>query len=222
MMALAFLSFDLPTISIQDSVQKSLKIMHSNNMKVISVLDKKQWIGNITEEMLMKATHPDGKIDQFQHELNQVKIETEEDILASLPFFEDSGFWVIPVVDEQMKYQGYLPWQSVAKTLFYTGFNAQNGGIIRIVFHTQRDSMSVIAKIIEENKGLITRSYLTKSTKVDHVWPELILQIQTDQFSAIVKSLERHEVHIEKAFMFGDQEEVDQSRFELLLKYLNP
>ena len=221
-MALAFLSFDLPTISVQDSVQKSLKIMHSNNMNVISVLDKKQWIGNITEEMLMKATHMDGKIDQFQHELNQVKIETEEDILASLPFFEDSGFWVIPVVDEQMKYQGYLPWQSVAKTLFYTGFNAQNGGIIRIVFHTQRDSMSVIAKIIEENKGLITRSYFTKSTKVDHVWPELILQIQTDQFSAIVKSLERHEVHIEKAFMFGDQEEVDQSRFELLLKYLNP
>ena len=221
-MALAFLSFDLPTVSIQDSVQKSLKIMHSNNMNVISVLDKKQWIGNITEEMLMKATHPDGKIAQFQHELNQVKIETEEDILASLPFFEESGFWVIPVVDEQMKYQGYLPWQSVAKTLFYTGFNAQNGGIIRIVFHTQRDSMSVIAKIIEENKGLITRSYLTKSTKEDHVWPELILQIQTDQFSAIVKSLERHEVHIEKAFMFGDQEEVDQSRFDLLLKYLNP
>jgi hypothetical protein len=142
--------------------------------------------------------------------------------LASLPFFEESGFWIIPVVDEQMKYQGYLPWQSVAKTLFYTGFNAQNGGIIRIVFHTQRDSMSVIAKIIEENKGLITRSYLTKSTKEDHVWPELILQIQTDQFSAIVKSLERHEVHIEKAFMFGDQEEVDQSRFDLLLKYLNP
>jgi len=222
MMALAFLSFDLPTISIQDSVQKSLKIMHSNNMNVISVLDKKLWIGNITEEMLMKATHPDGKIDQFLQELNQVKIETEEDILASLPFFEESGFWVIPVVDEQMKYQGYLPWQSVAKTLFYTGFNAQNGGIIRIVFHTQRDSMSVIAKIIEENKGLITRSYLTKSTKEDHVWPELILQIQTDQFSAIVKSLERHEVHVEKAFMFGDQEEVDQSRFDLLLKYLNP
>ena len=221
-MALAFLSFDLPTVSIQDSVQKSLKIMHSNNMNVISVLDKKQWIGNITEEMLMKATHPDGKIAQFQHELNQVKIETEEDILASLPFFEESGFWVIPVVDEQMKYQGYLPWQSVAKTLFYTGFNAQNGGIIRIVFHTQRDSMSVIAKIIEENKGLITRSYLTKSTKEDHVWPELILQIQTDQFSAIVKSLERHEIHIEKAFMFGNQEEVDQSRFDLLLKYLNP
>ena len=222
MMALAFLSFDLPTISIQDSVQKSLKVMRSNNMNVISVLDKKQWIGNLTEEMLMKANHPDGKIDQFQQELNQVKIETEEDILASLPLFEESGFRNIPVIDEQRKYQGYLPWQSVAKTLFYTGFNAQNGGIIRIVFHTQRDSMSVIAKIIEENKGLITRSYLTKSAKEDHVWPELILQIQTDQFSTIVKSLERHEIHIEKAFMFGHHEEIDQSRFDLLLKYLNP
>lgn len=222
MMALAFLSFDLPTLSIQDKVQKSLKIMHLNNMNVISVLDKKKWVGNLTEEMLMKAAHPDGKIDQFTQELNQTKIETEEDILASLPFFEESGFWVIPVVNEQMMYLGYLSWQSVAKTLFYTGYNAQNGGIIRIVFHTQRDSMSMIAKIIEENKGLITRSYFTKSTKEDHVWPELILQIQTDQFSNIVKSLERHEIHIEKAFMFGNHEEVDQSRFDLLLKYLNP
>jgi CBS domain-containing protein len=222
MMALAFLSFDLPTLSIQDSVQKSLKIMRSNNMNVISVLDKKQWIGNLTEEMLMKSTHPDGKVDQFTGAFNLLKIEAEEDILASLPFFEESGFLLIPVVNEQMIYQGYLPWQSVAKTLFYTGFNAQNGGIIRIVFHTQRDSMSMIAKIIEENKGLITRSYLTKSMKEDHVWPELILQIQTDQFSSIVKSLERHEIHVQKAFMFGDQEEVDQSRFDLLLKYLNP
>lgn len=222
MIALAFLSYDLPSVSLQDTVQKSLKIMRLNAMNIISVVVNKKWLGNVSEEMLVKTNHIDGKIDQFIGEFNQIKIESEEDILASLPFFEESGFWHLPVVDEQMNFQGYLPWQSVAKTLFYTGFNAQNGGIIRVLFHTQRDSVGIIAKIIEENKGLITRSYLTKSSEEGSLWAELILQIQTDQFSVIVKNLERHEIRIEKAFMFGAQDEVDQSRFDLLLKYLNP
>jgi hypothetical protein len=52
--------------------------------------------------------------------------------------------------------------------------------------------------------------------------PELIIQIQTDQFSAIMQSLERHSIHIEKAFHFGKNEIVDTARFDLLLKYLNP
>jgi ribose-phosphate pyrophosphokinase len=37
-----------------------------------------------------------------------------------------------------------------------------------------------------------------------------------------VQSLERHNIHIEKAFHFGKNETIDTARFDLLLKYLNP
>jgi hypothetical protein len=129
---------------------------------------------------------------------------------------------MLPVVNEEGNWQGYLTWESVAKTTFFTGFNAGNGGIIRILFHSQRDSLSSIARIIEENKGTITRTYLTKMDRPEYNSPELIIQVQTEQFPTLIKSLERHDVQIEKAFMFGSTEFVDQSRFDLLLKYLNP
>ena len=222
MLALAHLSFDFPTAGLNDTVQKALKIMHAHELNAIAVLDEKKWAGNVTEEMLMHATHPDGKLSQFSDTWNSIKIEAEEDILASLPLFEESGFRMLPVVNEEENWQGYLTWESVAKTTFFTGFNAGNGGIIRILFHSQRDSLSSIARIIEENKGMITRTYLTNRDRPEHNSPELIIQVQTEQFPTIIKSLERHGVQIEKAFMFGSTEFVDQSRFDLLLKYLNP
>lgn len=221
MIALANLNFDFPTISTRDSIQKGLKLLHSNDLNVLAVLEGKKWIGNLTADILAHAKHPDGKIDQLAALLNTHQIESEEDILASLPIFEETQFTLLPVVNEASIFQGYLTWQSVAKKIFYTGYNAKSGGIIQIVFHTQRDSMSNIARIIEENNGIITRSYLTKSDKLDHILPEMIIQIQTDQFPAIIRNLERHEVHIEKAFMFGQIENVDQSRFDLLVKYIN-
>ena len=222
MLALAHLSYDFPTAGLHDTVQKALKIIRAHEMNAIAVLDGKLWVGNVTEEMLSHATHPDGKLSQFAETWNSTKIEAEEDILASLPHFEESGFRMLPVVNEEGYWQGYLTWESVAKTTFFTGFNTGNGGIIRILFHSQRDSLSTIARIIEENKGMITRTYLTKTDRPEHNSPELIIQVQTEQFPAIIKSLERHDVHIEKAFMFGSTEFVDQSRFDLLLKYLNP
>ncbi len=222
MLALAHLSYDFPTANLNDSVQKALKILHAQEMNAIAVLDGKKWIGNVSEDMLMNAPHPDGKISQFEGSWNPVLMEAEEDILASLPLFEESGFRLLPVVNEESTWQGYLAWESVAKTTFFTGFNAGNGGIIRILFHPQHDSLSSIARIIEENKGMITRSYMTKMDRPEHSRPELILQVQTEQFPALIKSLERHDVQIEKAFMFGSTEFVDQSRFDLLLKYLNP
>ena len=222
MLALAHLSYDFPTANLNDSVQKALKILHAQEMNAIAVLDGKKWIGNVSEDMLMNAPHPDGKISQFEGSWNSVHMEAEEDMLASLPLFEESGFRLLPVVNEESTWQGYLAWESVAKTTFFTGFNAGNGGIIRILFHPQHDSLSSIARIIEENKGMITRSYMTKMDRPEHSRPELILQVQTEQFPALIKSLERHDVQIEKAFMFGSTEFVDQSRFDLLLKYLNP
>ncbi len=222
MLALALLSYDFPTAGLNDTVQKALKIMHAHDLNAIAVLDGKRWAGNVTEDMLMHASHPDGKLSQFSEAWNSIKIDAEEDLLASLPLFEESGFRMLPVVNEEGNWQGYLTWESVAKTTFFTGFNAGNGGIIRILFHSQRDSLSSIARIIEENKGTITRTYLTKMDRPEYNSPELIIQVQTEQFPTIIKSLERHDVQIEKAIMFGSTEFVDQSRFDLLLKYLNP
>lgn len=222
MLALTYLSYDFPTLSLQDSIQKGLKILHQSKQKNLAVLDGKLYIGNITERMLMQCAHPDGKISQLQENLAQYSLDSEEDLLASLPWFEASGFSILPVTDEFGKFLGYLESSMVAQFLLNNGFNTTQGGILYIPFHGKQDSFSFIARLIEENNGLITRSLMIQNPKDKMGLPELVIQIQTEQFSAIVQSLERHQVHIEKAFHFGKNETVDTARFDLLLKYLNP
>lgn len=222
MLALTYLSYDFPTLSLQDSIQKGLKILHQSKQQNLAVLDGKKYVGNVTERMLLQCPHPDGKVNQLLDGLAEYSLESEEDVLASLPWFEASGFSILPVTDEDGKFLGYLSSNSVAQILLNNGFNSANGGILYIPFHSQRDSFSLIARLIEENNGLITRSLMIQNPKDDMGLPELIIQIQTEQFSAIMQSLERHSIHIEKAFHFGKNEIVDTARFDLLLKYLNP
>jgi predicted transcriptional regulator len=222
MLALTYLSYDFPTLSLQDSVQKGLKILHQSKQENLAVLDGKQLVGNVTERMLIQCAHPDGKIAQLHDDLAQYSLESEEDVLASLPWFEASGFSMLPVTDETGRFLGYLASNAVAQVLLNNGFNSSNGGIIYIPFHSQRDSFSMIARHIEENNGLITRSFMIQNPKDPMGLPELVIQIQTEQFSVIIQSLERHSIHIEKAFHFGKNETIDTSRFDLLLKYLNP
>ena len=222
MLALTYLSYDFPTLSLQDSIQKGLKTLHQSKQENLAVLDGKKYVGNVTERMLLQCPHPDGKIIQLLDDLAEYSLESEEDVLASLPWFEASGFSILPVTDEAGKFLGYLSSNAVAQLLLNNGFNSANGGILYIPFHSQRDSFSMIARLIEENNGLITRSLMIQNPKDDMGLPELIIQIQTDQFSAIMQSLERHSIHIEKAFHFGKNEIIDTARFDLLLKYLNP
>lgn len=222
MLVLSHVSFEYPTLSLQDSLPKALKTIESHKVPALSVLDGKKWVGNVTAVQISQQLSYAAKLKDIQSEFQKDKLELEEDILASLPLFESTRFSLLPVVNENGNWMGYIHQDVIANMFIQSGFSGKNGGILRIPFHVQRDSMSVILRIIEENKGLMIRSFFHHSEKNPQALPEWVIQVQTDQFSNLVKSLERHDVAIEKAFMFGQQEDVDQLRFDLLLKYLNP
>lgn len=222
MLVLSYLSFDYPTLSPQDSLQKALKVIEENKVPALSVLDGKKWVGTVTAVQISQQLSLAAKLKDIQTEFQKDKLELEEDILASLPLFESTRFSLLPVVNDEGNWMGYIHQDVITQMFIQSGFTGRNGGILRIPFHVQRDSMSVILRIIEENKGLMVRSFFHRSEKNPQSLPEWVIHIQTDQFSQLVKSLERHDVVIEKAFVFGQQEDVDQLRFDLLLKYLNP
>lgn len=220
MMILSYLSFDFPTLNLNDTVQKALSTLNKTKKQSLAVLDGKIFVGNIDQNTLLQSSSPNSKLIDIQSEFSDWKMETEEDLLASIPVFDKSGLQLLAITNEDNKWQGYLTWETLQKELFTTGFNTDNGGIIRIPFHIQRDSFSQIARIIEEEKGLIVRSYL--KTKAQAL-PEMILQVQCNKFATLIHSLERHGFMVEKAFMFGRQtQEEEAQRFDLLMKYLNP
>jgi hypothetical protein len=198
---------------MSDSVSKTQKTLRANGINALAVVEKKQYIGLVTEKTLAQAICPEQTLADLQAHFSTFQMEEEEDVLASLPWFDDSTVELIAITNPSGLFSGYLTKSTVGNLLLKSGLEQKNGGIIRIPFQSSRDSLSSIIRIIEEENGFVVRSFFQE--------PILVIQLQTETFGKIISNLERHGIFIEKAFVFGEQLEVDQDRFEHLMRFID-
>ena len=213
MLMLSHLNYDLPVLRLTDSVAKALKTLRAQGVNALAVVDNKDFIGLISSEILSQALSPEQSIADLRNHFSTFRMEEEEDVLASLPWFDEPTLDVIAITNGEGSFRGYLTKNEVGNLLLNSGLENKNGGIIRIPFQASRDSLSTIIRIIEEENGFVVRSFFQE--------PNVVLQVQTEAFGKIISNLERHGIFIEKAFVFGEQLEIDQDRFDHLMRFID-
>ena len=213
MLMLSHLNYDLPVLRLTDSVAKALKTLRAQGVNALAVVDNKDFIGLISSEILSQALSPEQSLADLRSHFSTFRMEEEEDVLASLPWFDAPTLDVIAITNGEGSFRGYLTKNEVGNLLLNSGLENKNGGIIRIPFQASRDSLSTIIRIIEEENGFVVRSFFQE--------PNVVLQVQTEAFGKIISNLERHGIFIEKAFVFGEQLEIDQDRFDHLMRFID-
>ncbi|MHA8073684.1 hypothetical protein ACRZ9O_04050 [Aquirufa sp. HETE-40SA] len=210
---LSHLNYDLPVLRMTDSVAKSLKTLRIQGVNALAVVENKDFIGLVSTEVLSQALSPEQSLSDLKTHFSTFRMEEEEDVLASLPWFDEPSLDLIAITNADGLFRGYLTKNAVGNLLLNSGVENKNGGIIRIPFQASRDSLSTIIRIIEEENGFVVRSFFQE--------PNLVLQVQTETFGKLISNLERHGIFIEKAFVFGEQLEVDQDRFDHLMRFID-
>lgn len=213
MLILSRLNYDLPVLRMTDSVAKALKTLRTHGVNALAVVENKAYLGLVSSDNLEHALSPEQTLSNLQAHFSGFRMEEEEDVLASLPWFDEPSLDLIAITNAEGLFRGYLTKNSVGNLLLNSGDENKNGGIIRIPFQASRDSLSTIIRIIEEENGFIVRSFFQE--------PNVVLQVQTETFGKIIANLERHGIFIEKAFVFGEQLEVDQDRFDHLMRFID-
>jgi acetoin utilization protein AcuB len=213
MLMLSHLNYDLPVLRLTDSVAKALKTLRAQGVNALAVVDNKDFIGLISSEILSQALSPEQSLADLRNHFSTFRMEEEEDVLACLPWFDEPTLDVIAITNGKGSFRGYLTKNEVGNLLLNSGLENKNGGIIRIPFQISRDSLSTIIRIIEEENGFVVRSFFQE--------PNVVLQVQTEAFGKIISNLERHGIFIEKAFVFGEQLEIDQDRFDHLMRFID-
>ncbi len=213
MLMLSHLNYDLPVLRLTDSVAKALKTLRTQGVNALAVVENKDFIGLVSSEILSQALSPEQSLADLRTHFSTFRMEEEEDVLASLPWFDEPNLDVIAITNAEGSFRGYLTKNEVGNLLLNSGVENKNGGIIRIPFQASRDSLSTIIRIIEEENGFVVRSFFQE--------PNVVLQVQTETFGKIISNLERHGIFIEKAFVFGEQLEVDQDRFDHLMRFID-
>ena len=210
---LSHLNYDLPVLRLTDSVAKALKTLRTQGVNTLAVVENKNFIGLVSSEILSQALSSEQSLADLRTHFSTFRMEEEEDVLASLPWFDEPTLDVIAITNGEGSFRGYLTKNEVGNLLLNSGLENKNGGIIRIPFQASRDSLSTIIRIIEEENGFVVRSFFQE--------PNVVLQVQTETFGKIISNLERHGIFIEKAFVFGEQLEVDQDRFDHLMRFID-
>lgn len=210
---LSHLNYDLPVLRLTDSVAKALKSLRAQGVNALAVVENKQYIGLVSTEILSQALSPEQSLSDLKNYFSTFRMEEEEDVLASLPWFDEPNLDVIAITNAAGLFRGYLTKNALGNLLLNSGVENKNGGIIRIPFQATRDSLSTIIRIIEEENGFVVRTFFQE--------PLLVIQVQTETFGRIISNLERHGIFIEKAFVFGEQLEVDQDRFDHLMRFID-
>jgi hypothetical protein len=213
MLMLSHLNYDLPVLRMTDSVAKSLKTLRIQGVNALAVVENKDFIGLVSSEVLSQALSPEQSLSDLRTHFSTFRMEEEEDVLASLPWFIEPRLDLIAITNAEGLFRGYLTKNAVGNLLLNSGVENKNGGIIRIPFQASRDSLSTIIRIIEEENGFVVRSFFQE--------PNVVLQVQTETFGKLISNLERHGIFIEKAFVFGEQLEVDQDRFDHLMRFID-
>jgi acetoin utilization protein AcuB len=213
MLILSHLNYDLPVLRRSDSVAKALKTIRSQGVNALAVVGNKQFAGMVSMEILSQALAPEQTLADLKEYFSLFHMEEEEDVLASLPWFDAPSLDVIAITNADQIFRGYLTKSSVGNLLLNSGIENKNGGIIRIPFQASRDSLSTIIRLIEEENGFVVRSFFQE--------PQVVLQVQTETFGKIISTLERQGIFIEKAFVFGEQLEIEQDRFDHLMRFIN-
>lgn len=213
MLMLSHLNFDLPVLRLTDSVAKALKTLRLQGVNALAVVENKMFIGLVSSANLAHALSPEQTLSDLNEHFSAFHMEEEEDILASLPWFDEPNSDIIAITSANGQFKGYLTKTAVGNLLLNSGLENKNGGIIRIPFQASRDSLSAIIRIIEEENGFVVRTFFQETLVVIH--------IQTEAFGKIIANLERHGIFIEKAFVFGEQLVVDQDRFDHLMRFID-
>lgn len=213
MLILSHLNYDLPVLRMSDSVAKAQKTLRNQGVSALAVVENKAFVGLVTLENLEQAFSPEQTVEDLKRHFSTFHMEEEEDVLASLPWFDANSSDLIAITNSDQLFRGYLTKVSVGNILLNSGLENKNGGIIRIPFQASRDSLSTIFRIIEEENGVVVRSFFQQ--------PNVVVQVQTETFGRIISNLERHGIFIEKAFVFGEQLEVDQDRFDHLMRFID-
>jgi acetoin utilization protein AcuB len=185
----------------------------------LPVVDKKQFSGMITEEMLFDddlqfadvGHYPlvriNAKLDQYTHFYDVLKMAKSE------------GTHLVAVFDENKKYIGVVSTDSIVDAFAASSAVATPGAILVLKLGMLDYSLSEISRIIEINEAKILSSYLSDCTSdVSKIF--VTIKLNTENVSRIVVSLSNHGFFVENAFNALETESNDKERLEIFMKYL--
>lgn len=213
-----YISTDYHEVLPSDSVDYVLDKMNELHCKQLAVVENGIFYGLIEENILLDEQDTSRTMEGFNHALKIISLFDYQHVYDALQLMAHYDFCFIPIVDKNHNYCGSLTKQNILVALNNI-LGDEESAIIVIELGARDNALSHIARIIEtENTTIYSTAIhqLPDSSKL-----EMTIKVNKTNLSAVIASLWRNQYVVKATFRDSMDQSNIQSRYQLLMNYLD-
>lgn len=212
-----YLSNEIKPGKVNSSPSQLLEVVQENKLTHLPLFKGLNFVGNISEEDLIELSIDNEKVDYTSY-LESFYLSESSTLLDAIHMMYTNQANILPIINEQSRYVGFITETNIINTLANFPFVAAQG-VSMLVSIAEKDlSMTAISNIIEVNNGKVLGMMIV-GNKEDSVY--VLLKFSSSNLLAIGETFERYGYQVIQKFYNDEKQELLQSRYAQLLKYMN-
>lgn len=208
---------DIQMQSVKDSIASLQKLFDEVTYSHIPVEKDGIYLGSISETDV-RSFDPDKSIAEYQFSLEAFYIRETENWLDVLEAFAKNQTDLLPVLDEENQYLGFVELYDIVSLLTETPFLNGPGSIITLEKGYRDYSFSEISQIVESNGEHVLGMFISK---MENDVAQITLKIGQNSINSILQSFRRYGYNIVSQHQEDTFNSSLKERSKYLDKYLN-
>ncbi|TCD07091.1 CBS domain-containing protein [Pedobacter frigidisoli] len=219
MFAEEIISNDIPSLKIDDTVQKALDRLNDFKLKHIPVVTESTFLGLVSEDDLLNIPDHDTLLgDAAVHLLNVFTLSNAHtyDVIRLMSQLKLTA---VPVLDQQKNYIGLISINELVDAVAEQYAVNEPGGIIVLEISNRDNSLAHISQIVEADNAQILSSYVNSFN--DSTRMEITLKVNKTEITSLVASFERYDYLVKEVYNNTQIDDGSQERYDSFMNYLN-
>lgn len=212
-----YLSNEVKPGKVSFSPSQLLEVVQENRLTHIPLFQGLDFVGNISDEDLIELSLNDKKVDYTSY-LEHFYLSESSTLLDAIQMMYTNQANILPIINEQSRYVGCITETDIINTFANFPFVAAQGVSMLVSIAEKELSMTAISNIIEVNNGKILGMMIV-GNKEDSVY--VLLKFSSSNLLTIGETFERYGYQVIQKFYNDEKQELLQSRYAQLLKYMN-
>jgi CBS domain-containing protein len=210
-----YISKDFPCFSLTDSIEAARELLEDFGYTHIFIKKSNHFYGAIAIDFLYEED--EGTLKSLEHQIERFAISEDSNIMDSIRLFHTFNTNVIPVINKNEKYLGYISCDDIFQDLSKYPLFSETGAILTIETPARKYSMTEIANIIESNNSKFYGGFI--SFMSDEVI-QVTIKISNENLASIDATFDRYDYRIVEKYYSDEKSDLYKDRFGFFQKFI--
>jgi len=210
---------DIQPLSPEDTGLKALGRFDEHRVYHLPVVENGKYLGLVSEDQIFELYDAQKSIKDNRVPFIRPILTMKSHIYDILHTAEKFKLSIIPLVDEEDNYLGYLLTEELLWSFVENTPLVAPGGLLTLEMNIKDYSLAEIARIVESNDALIVQSHVQSHPDSEMI--SVYLKFNKVELSGVIQNLNRYGYKVSYSYQESIYEEDMKSRLDSFIRYIS-